>query len=141
MFKKIVVPVDPVETSFASPALTTAAGLAKDSGGQVHIIAVMQPMNGYVAEFLPADFEAKTESTIKETIVELAASVGLTAENSTVSLKFGGVYHEVIDEASNWGADLIVVSSHRPTMSTYLLGSNAAKIVRHAPCSVMVLRT
>ncbi|TPQ46867.1 universal stress protein UspA, partial [Prosthecomicrobium hirschii] len=34
----------------------------------------------------------------------------------------------------------IVVSSHRPSMATYLIGSNAAKIVRHAPCSVMVVR-
>ena len=38
------------------------------------------------------------------------------------------------------GADLIVIGSHRPAMSTYLLGSNAKTIVRHAKCSVLVLR-
>ena len=37
-------------------------------------------------------------------------------------------------------ADLIVIGSHRPAMSTYLLGSNAKTIVRHAKCSVLVLR-
>jgi nucleotide-binding universal stress UspA family protein len=46
----------------------------------------------------------------------------------------------VIDEAKESAVDLIVVTSHRPQMSTYLLGSNAAKIVRHATCSVLVLR-
>ena len=38
------------------------------------------------------------------------------------------------------GYDLIVVGSHRPAMATYLLGSNASTIVRHAPCSVLVVR-
>ena len=37
-------------------------------------------------------------------------------------------------------ADLVVVGSHRPVMSDYLLGSNAKTIVRHALCSVLVVR-
>ena len=52
----------------------------------------------------------------------------------------GGVYHDVLQEAEKIGADLIVVGSHRPTMATYLIGSNAAAIVRHAKCSVLVVR-
>ncbi|MCC2654076.1 MAG: universal stress protein UspA, partial [Microvirga sp.] len=47
---------------------------------------------------------------------------------------------EVLDEAEQTGADLVVVGSHRPTMATYLLGSNASTIVRHAKCSVLVVR-
>ena len=43
-------------------------------------------------------------------------------------------------EAEAWSADLIVVGSHSPSMSTYLLGSNAQNIVRHANCSVLVIR-
>jgi nucleotide-binding universal stress UspA family protein len=46
----------------------------------------------------------------------------------------------VLAEAEEWGADLVVVGSHRPTMATYLLGSNAKTIVRHAKCSVLVVR-
>ena len=38
------------------------------------------------------------------------------------------------------GADLIIIGSHRPAMSTYLLGSNATTVVRHAGCSVLVVR-
>ena len=55
-------------------------------------------------------------------------------------LRLGSVYNEVLKEADSVAADLIVVGSHRPTMSTYLLGSNAATIVRHAKCSVLVVR-
>jgi nucleotide-binding universal stress UspA family protein len=34
----------------------------------------------------------------------------------------------------------VVIGSHRPTMATFLLGSNASTIVRHARCSVLVVR-
>ena len=37
-------------------------------------------------------------------------------------------------------ADLIVIGSHRPAMSTYLLGSNAKTVARHATCSVLIVR-
>ena len=47
---------------------------------------------------------------------------------------------ELLREATEWRADLIVVGSHRPVMSDYLLGSNAKTIVRHAQCSVLVVR-
>ena len=58
---------------------------------------------------------------------------------STRSL-LGSVYDQVLAEATEFNADLIVVGSHRPSMSTYLIGSNAARIVRHAKCSVLVVR-
>ena len=55
-------------------------------------------------------------------------------------MRIGGVYPEILAEAKDWGADLVVIGSHRPAMSTYLLGSNATTVVRHATCSVLVVR-
>jgi nucleotide-binding universal stress UspA family protein len=52
----------------------------------------------------------------------------------------GDVYPEILHETKSWKADVIVLASHRPEVSDYLLGSNAAKIVRHAPISVFVVR-
>ena len=49
-------------------------------------------------------------------------------------------YDEVIATAKSLGAELIIVGSHKPDVSDYLLGSNAARIVRHADCSVLVVR-
>ena len=140
MFNKIVVPVDPSEVDFAKPALTAAANLAGQTGGEIHLIAVMPVMNGYVTELLPADYEVGLEKETEARVRKLATDAGIDGSKLTVCLRSGSVYHEVIDEATRWGADAIVVCSHRPQMSTYLLGSNAAKIVRHAPCSVVVLR-
>ena len=75
--------------------------------------------------------------------IELAtAAEGIDYPKELVStaLRFGAIYSEVLAEAEAWGADLIVVGSHRPSMSTYLLGSNANTIVRHAKCAVLVAR-
>jgi nucleotide-binding universal stress UspA family protein len=42
--------------------------------------------------------------------------------------------------AEEKGADLIIIASHRPGLKDYFLGSTAAKVVRHAKCSVLVIR-
>jgi nucleotide-binding universal stress UspA family protein len=141
MFKKILVPVDPNEIAFAEPAVVAAANLAKQSDGEVRLVGVMPVMNGYVSEFLPADFEAGFEKETTERLRALGVESGVDPARLSVTLRSGSVYHEVIDEAKTAGVDAIVVTSHRPAMSTYLLGSNAAKIVRHATCSVLVLRS
>lgn len=140
MFKKILVPIDPNEAEFALSAVTAAANLAAQSNGEVRLIAVMPVMNGYVTEFLPTDFEAGFEKETEAQLQAIGLGAGIAPAKLSTCLRTGSVYHEVIDEATACGADAIVVTSHRPQMSTYLLGSNAAKIVRHATCSVLVLR-
>jgi len=52
----------------------------------------------------------------------------------------GTVYKIVIDTAEGIGADLIVMASHRPERRDYLLGPNAARVVRHSNKSVLVVR-
>ncbi len=56
-------------------------------------------------------------------------------------VRFGSVASEVLAEADDWPADLIALGSHRPGIAAYLLGSHAAAIVRHAQCSVLVIRS
>ncbi|MDA6078122.1 universal stress protein [Edwardsiella anguillarum] len=70
----------------------------------------------------------------------LAASLPLPPERTGVKVCWGSIYDEILKEAGACGADLIVIGSRRPSMSTYLLGSNAARVVRHASISVLVVR-
>ena len=50
------------------------------------------------------------------------------------------IYAEILGVAEEAEADLVVVGSHRPAMKDYLLGTNAARVVRHAHSSVLVAR-
>ncbi len=70
----------------------------------------------------------------------VVAAVPLPKDRVSGAVRVGGIYHEILAEAAAWGADLIVVGSHRPVVADYLLGSNAKTIVRHALCSVLVVR-
>ena len=91
-------------------------------------------------EFVPPDFDAAQQEGSAKRLAALADGVRLPKARVSSVVTLGGVYHDVLKEADEIGADLIVVGSHRPTMATYLLGSNAASIVRHAKCSVLVIR-
>jgi len=55
-------------------------------------------------------------------------------------ISHGNVYEEIIEAANQVGADVIVIGSHRPKLRDYLLGPNAARVVRHATQSVVVVR-
>jgi len=52
----------------------------------------------------------------------------------------GVVYEEVLKAAKISEADLIVIGAHREDFKDYLLGPNAARVVRHSKCSVYVVR-
>jgi len=55
-------------------------------------------------------------------------------------IRNGIVFDEVVIQAKQSNADAIVMASAKPKFRSYLLGSNATKVVRHAHCSVFVVR-
>jgi nucleotide-binding universal stress UspA family protein len=141
MFKTILVPVDLAEPETAEPAIARALDLARQAGGTVRLLSVRSIVPVTYMEFVPATFETDRQEEVEAKLAEIAARLDLPADRISTKVRLGSVYNEVLEEAEATGADLIVVGSHRPTMATYLLGSNAATIVRHAKCSVLVVRT
>jgi nucleotide-binding universal stress UspA family protein len=141
MFKTILVPVDLGEVEAAQPAIDKAVELAKSADTTIRLIYVRPIVPVTYMEFMPPAFDEEQQGEAETKLAELAASVGLPSERVSAVVRLGSVYNDVLDEAEKTGADLIVIGSHRPTMATYLLGSNAATIVRHAGCSVLVVRT
>ena len=140
MFKSILVPVDIAEVDVAQPGLDKAVEIAKASGASLKLTHVRSPIPYAMNEYIPAEYYDTEEKSALKTLEALAAKLDLPKDRVSISSPFGSVYHEVLKEAEEMKADLIVVGSHRPNWSTYLIGSNAANIVRHALCSVLVVR-
>jgi nucleotide-binding universal stress UspA family protein len=66
------------------------------------------------------------------------ASTGLRTESETV---LGDPRDGILAHAKDWEADLVVLGSHgRTGIKRWVLGSVAEAVVRHAPCSVQVVR-
>jgi nucleotide-binding universal stress UspA family protein len=140
MYKRIVLAVDLGEPSPSPKGLEQAMELANASGGELRLVNVQPVMPATFMEYVPVDFDVEQAKRAKDALDAILASINLPAERKSAATRAGGIYHELLQEASEWDADLIVVGSHRPVMSDYLLGSNAKTIVRHAQCSVLVVR-
>ena len=140
MYKRIVLAVDLLEPTPSPKGLTQGVELAKTGGGELRLVNVQPIMPATFMEYVPVDFDVDQAKRSKEALDAILANIDLPAERKSAATRAGGIYHELLQEASEWDADLIVVGSHRPVMSDYLLGSNAKTIVRHAQCSVLVVR-
>jgi len=140
VFKHILVPIDLAEPDLAKPAIETAVTLARASSGSVRLLNIMPMTPVMLAEYVPPDFEAQQKTSSQEALAIISKETGLPTSQVSSIVRQGGIYHEVLEEAKAIGADLIVMSSHRPAMKTYFLGSNAGHVVRYAKCSVLVVR-
>ena len=72
-----------------------------------------------------------------------SATEGLTAAGRAheIDVRSGDPAHEIVQAASEWSADLIIMGSRgRTGLARLLLGSVARKVVTHAPCSVLIKR-
>ena len=140
MFKTILVAVDLSEMNVAKPAIEQAVALARQSEGILRLVNVQTLLPATFMDYVPADFDQQMKDNAEASLKKCAEQIDLPAGRVSCAVRVGGVYPEILAEADEWGADLIVVGSHRPAMSTYLLGSNAKTVVRHAKCSVLVVR-
>ncbi|MCP1336936.1 universal stress protein [Futiania mangrovi] len=139
MFNRILVPVDLDEQATIGNAVQAGGDLARQHGAELRLLTVLPVIPASVSLYMPEDVLTKRMDEAKASLSTLAKEAGGDLKVTTVVRK-GTVYDEVIREAETADCDLIVMTSHRPEMSTYLLGSNAARIVRHSNCSVLVLR-
>lgn len=141
MFKCILVPIDLSDTNLAKPAIENAAALQRASDGAVRLLNVLPSMPAMLAEYVPADFDSQQIGSAEDALNIIARESGINSAKISTVVRQGGIYHEVLEEAAACGADLIVMTSHRPAMRTYFLGSNAGHVVRYARCSVLVVRS
>ncbi len=142
MFRKILLPIDVAEPEVAKEAIDAAVGVAKAFNSDIRLIHVTSPI--IVASpmaVIPQSVYDELGVYEKAELERMAATIDRPKDTLTTVVRIGGVYPELLAEAEQWGADLIIVGAHKRSMATYLLGSSAAAIVRHAGCTVMVVRS
>jgi len=139
MFKKVMLPIDLEEADMTRQAIEAAVEIAGPEA-ELRLVNVQAMMPATFVEYGPPDYEGEVRLVAEKQIAEIAGKINLPRERVSTIIRLGSIYDEALTEGGEWGADLIVICSNRPTLATYLLGSNAAKIVRHATCSVLVVR-
>lgn len=139
MIDTILVPVDVSTPENASKSLDLAGPIAKAHGSKMVLLYVVEPVPGYVAAQLPPDIQDKASATSMDVMKQIAKDKGLP-DTTEMLIRVGHPSSQILSCAEDAGADMIVIASHDPGLADYLIGSVAARVVRHAHCSVLVAR-
>lgn len=123
--------------------LKQAARLAEMDGRQLDVITVVPDYGmSVVGSFFEPGHHEKAVAEARTRLEQLVTDALGPEANARVRhiVATGRAYEEILKVADVDGAALIVVGAHRPDLTDYLLGPVAARVVRHAKCSVFVVR-
>jgi Universal stress protein UspA and related nucleotide-binding proteins len=144
MTKKILVPIDILETELTQQVIKQVEAQARLDDAEVHFLTVI-PLYPYYATLgaryvadLPVMDNLETDTMKK--LDNIVKQFSLPEDRVFQHFAEGAPKDKILEQAKALSADMIVISSHRPDFTTYLLGSTAAAVVRHAECSVLVIR-
>jgi nucleotide-binding universal stress UspA family protein len=140
---KILLGVD--DSKFSGDAVQAIITQFKAENVEIRVLHVLQPVTllippemaqGYVPEL---EVQKEPARELLERTAEELRKAGFKVETA---IKIGDARVVLLDSAAQWGADLIVVGSHgKRGIQSFLLGSVAESVARHAKCSVQIVRT
>jgi universal stress protein F len=137
MYKSILVPVALDHSGRSGPALRAARTL-RDDDGTVKLLHVVEVVPTYASYHIPESALQNKQNEAETQLKVMASEMGDATVQTAVI--WGHAASTILDYAHDHEIDCIVIASHRPGLQDYFLGSTAARVVRHARCSVHVLR-
>jgi universal stress protein F len=135
MYKHILIAVA-FDAEHAPEQSLQAAKALSSSDTKVTVLHVKEAIPGHVTPYIPPDHDAELRLAIRNRLEGLAAQF----ENGAGVLIEGHSGKTILEWAEANQVDCIVIKSHRPGLQDYFLGSTAGRVVRHAQCSVHVIR-
>lgn len=136
MYNTILVPIDMAQAEKGKSTIEIARKLSGEDT-QIILLHVIEDIPNWVAAEMPAGILEKSRQS---TLEELQAIANASSIKADVLIRSGHPYRTILDKADEDEVDLIIIASHKPGLQDYFLGSTAAKVVRHAKCSVLVVR-
>ncbi|MBI3491883.1 MAG: universal stress protein [Acidobacteria bacterium] len=141
---KILLAVD--DSSHSQDVVAEVLARPWPSDSSIRVLTAIADYPPTAVEFVLAGETAGTiqderVETAKELTSRIAESLKRTGLTIDTVVRHADARAAIVDEAKEWGADLIVMGSHGHTgVKRWLIGSVAQSVVAHAPCSVEVVR-
>lgn len=136
MYNKLLLPIAEDCGEHTDSVLEIARALAAEDA-EIVLIHVVEAIPQYALTHIPEELLERNREETQQMLGTVAKRLGRTCK--IVSLG-GHVGRTLLDYAETHGTDCIVMRSHRPEMQDVIFGSTAAHVVRHATCSVHVVR-
>ena len=134
MYRNILVPIALDHERDVAAALEVARTLAAEDG-MITALTVVEAVPSYILAEFPEGHVERNRDAAAEALKDEVGG----ADVKTVAVT-GHSARSILDYAEAHEIDCIVIASHRPGLQDFFLGSTAARVVRHATCSVHVVR-
>lgn len=142
MSKHVLCALDLTHPDDARALLIEAARLAALDSARMSVVTVLPDYgSSFVGSFFKEGTLKEAAEAARRSLHELVDTAAPDAGTVQCIVKIGSAYEEILDAAKTIDADMIIVGAHKPDLADRLLGPNAARIVRYADVSVLVLRT
>ena len=141
MFNTLMLAVDINDPEGAKRSTEAAIAMARHEGAKLHILNVV-PDDGMaiVSASLSPEHNAEAVSASGTALSDWVTENIPGGIETEIHISRGTVYDQIIKQAAELNVDAIFVGAHGPALKDYLLGSNAARVARHATQSVFVIR-
>lgn len=137
MYKQVLVAFDLAHSDHGLTILKRAEQLC-DSDGQLTMIYVGEEIPGYMEYAIPQDVIDESLEDARSKLKKVAFDNDIKAN---VIVSRGRAHTKILECAKELNSDLVLIASHNPGFQDYLIGSTAARVVRHSDCSVLVDRS
>jgi len=140
MPRVVLLPVDLSDSETQRAALGEALAMM-GADGVLHVVTVLPDFGlPQVGGYFRKEYEKEALGNVGKALAEWVVAHVPPEVEVHPHVLHGTIYDEILRAADKLKVDLIVIGSHRPAFADYLLGPNAARVVRHARCSVYVVR-
>ena len=115
---------------------------------EIRVLSVVEPISVYISadafpHFTPqvAEIEEERKTQATDLVKQVAGKLREAGFKASETVDYGDAKTKIVDTATDWPADLIVLGSHGwKGLNRFLLGSVSDAVARHAPCSVEIVR-
>ncbi|MEZ2586761.1 universal stress protein UspG [Kluyvera intermedia] len=142
MYKTIIMPVDVFEMELSDKAVRHAEFMAQQDG-IIHLLHVLPASASYTMSRFAGDlrrFEEHLQQEAETRLQTMVSHFSIDPSRIKMHVRLGNVRDAVNDLIEELNADMVVIGSRNPSISTHLLGSNASSVIRHAHIPVLVVR-
>lgn len=142
MYKTIIMPVDVFEMELSDKAVRHAEFMAQQDG-VIHLLHVLPASASYTMSRFAGDlrrFEEHLQQEAETRLQTMVSHFSIDPSRIKMHVRLGSVRDAVNDLIEELNADMVVIGSRNPSISTHLLGSNASSVIRHAHIPVLVVR-
>lgn len=127
-------------SAFSETATEHAIDLVRTCGCELEVVTVLDINEEFYAQ--APDSAAAMAVKARELLEAIAERTRASGIKTGVSVREGEPYLAITGRAREYGADIIVMGSHgRKGISRLLMGSVTEKVIGHADCPVLVVRS